>query len=159
VEQLWDAGRRHARPQLDDLAQRIDAGTSWSDLVLPEAQIRLLREIALHVRHRGTVYEQWGFALRGGRGLGLSALFTGSSGTGKTTAAEVLANELSAESLETGTLFPPLSQLRHVSRKIAEGVVRIAREEGIGDDIADTEIPDAVEREMWEPDYPEIVPE
>jgi len=54
----------------------------------------MLRDIAVHVRQRTTVYETWGFASRGGRGLGISSLFAGASGTGKTMAAEVLANEL-----------------------------------------------------------------
>jgi hypothetical protein len=91
---LWDACRVHARPRLDDLAQRIEPAASWQDLILPEAQTQLLREVAVHVRQRAKVYEQWGFATKGSRGLGISALFAGASGTGKTMAAEVLANEL-----------------------------------------------------------------
>ena len=91
---VWDACRGQARPRLDDLAQRIEGGAAWDDLVLPEAQKQLLRDLAAHVRHRGTVYERWGFAGRGNRGLGISALFAGASGTGKTMAAEVLAGDL-----------------------------------------------------------------
>ena len=91
---LWDACRAQARPRLDDLAQRIEPAASRDDLVLPEAQLATLREIAIHVARRATVYEEWGFAARGARGLGISALFAGPSGTGKTMAAEVLANEL-----------------------------------------------------------------
>jgi SpoVK/Ycf46/Vps4 family AAA+-type ATPase len=62
--------------------------------VLPELQLNTLRQIALHARQRAVVYERWGFAAKNSRGLGLSALFAGASGTGKTLAAEVLANEL-----------------------------------------------------------------
>ncbi|MGH2674144.1 MAG: ATP-binding protein [Actinomycetota bacterium] len=91
---LWSACRVQARPRLDDLAHRITPGARWDDLVLPESQRLTLREMAAHVRHRRTVYEEWGFAARSGRGLGVSALFSGSSGTGKTMAAEVLAAEL-----------------------------------------------------------------
>jgi hypothetical protein len=91
---LWDASRAQARPRLDDLAQRIEPAARWDDLVLPEAQLLTLREVAIHVRRRTTVYEDWGFAARGPRGLGISALFAGPSGTGKTMAAEVLANDL-----------------------------------------------------------------
>jgi ATPase family associated with various cellular activities (AAA)/Winged helix domain, variant len=90
----WDACREQARPRLDDLALRIDPAATWDDLVLPEPLHASLREIALHVRHRATVYDTWGFAGQGARGLGISALFAGPSGTGKTMAAEVLANEL-----------------------------------------------------------------
>ena len=93
-ERLWDACRLQARPHLDDLARRIPLTASWDDLVLPERQLRTLRTIALHVRHRMRVYETWGFAGKSARGLGISALFTGQSGTGKTMAAEVLAREL-----------------------------------------------------------------
>jgi SpoVK/Ycf46/Vps4 family AAA+-type ATPase len=62
--------------------------------VLPELQRQILRDIAAHVRQRSRVYETWGFASKSARGLGISALFAGASGTGKTMAAEVLANEL-----------------------------------------------------------------
>jgi SpoVK/Ycf46/Vps4 family AAA+-type ATPase len=91
---LWNACRVQARPRLSDLAQRLEPAATWNDLVLPDLQLRSLREIAVHVRRRVTVYETWGFAARGERGLGISALFSGVSGTGKTMAAEVLANEL-----------------------------------------------------------------
>ena len=91
---LWDACRTLARPKLDDLAQRINPAASWDDLVLPEQQLRALRDIASHVRQRARVYETWGFASKGERGLGISALFAGASGTGKTMAAEVLAGYL-----------------------------------------------------------------
>lgn len=91
---LWDACRAQARPALEDLAQHIESQAGWDNLVLPEAQMQLLHEIVVHVRQRATVYEAWGFARQGSRGLGISTLFAGSSGTGKTLAAEVLAHEL-----------------------------------------------------------------
>jgi len=91
---LWDACRTQARPRLDDLAQRIEAVATWNDLVLPGSQMSALHEISIHVRQRAKVYRDWGFAARGERGLGISALFAGASGTGKTMAAEVLANDL-----------------------------------------------------------------
>ena len=94
VMALWDASREQARPRLDDLAQRIEPAATWADLVLPEQQRTILAEVAVHVRQRATVYYRWGFSSKGSRGLGISALFAGPSGTGKTTAAEVLANEL-----------------------------------------------------------------
>ncbi len=91
---LWHAARRHARPKLDGLAQRIDVEAGWQDLVLPGSQMRILQTIAAQIQHRSTIYDDWGFFAGGERGLGLAALFAGSSGTGKTTAAEVLASEL-----------------------------------------------------------------
>jgi hypothetical protein len=94
MSRLWDSCRRQARSRLDDLAQHIEPSANWDDLVLPELQRRQLRDMAAHVRQRGKVYEDWGFAAKGPRGLGISALFAGASGTGKTLAAEVLAGEL-----------------------------------------------------------------
>ena len=91
---VWEACRVQARARMDELAQRIEGTPSWDDLVLPAAQRQVLRDIAAHVRHRATVYEQWGFAKKGSRGLGITALFAGASGTGKTMAAEVLSREL-----------------------------------------------------------------
>ena len=91
---LWAACRGQARPRLSDLAQPIPPSAAWEDLVLPELQTQMLREVTLHVRERLTVYERWGFAARSSRGLGVTALFAGPSGTGKTMAAEVLAAEL-----------------------------------------------------------------
>jgi hypothetical protein len=91
---LWQACRASVRNGLDDLAQRVEPAAHWDDLVLPGPQKATLRQIAVHVKHRFAVYDGWGFAGKGARGLGISALFAGESGTGKTMAAEVLANEL-----------------------------------------------------------------
>lgn len=91
---LWNLCRAAARPRLEALARRIDCRAGWDDLVLPEAQIGLLHELSAQAAHRHTVHEEWGFAASGTRGLGLTALFAGPSGTGKSLAAEVIASEL-----------------------------------------------------------------
>jgi len=93
-QRAWDACRALSRPRLGGLAQRIEPAAHWEELVLPEGPTQMLQDIALHVRQRLKVYETWGFAHKCGRGLGISALFVGPSGTGKTMAAEVLAHEL-----------------------------------------------------------------
>ena len=93
-EEVWRACCNHTRPNLERLAQRIEPFATWDDLVLPEMQNTILKEIGVHVQHRQKVYYDWGFASKSKRGLGISALFTGESGTGKTMASEVLANEL-----------------------------------------------------------------
>ena len=93
-ERVWSACRSRTRGSLEELAQRIDPRATWDDLVLPPARMAMLHEIAAQVRGRATVYERWGFARRLSRGLGISALFAGTSGTGKTMAAEVLAADL-----------------------------------------------------------------
>ncbi|NEO85277.1 MAG: ATP-binding protein [Spirulina sp. SIO3F2] len=91
--QLWNYCRSQARPQLEHLAQRIESAAHWDDLILPQREKEILQSIATQVRNRAMVYEEWGFARKASRGLGITALFAGASGTGKTMAAEVLARE------------------------------------------------------------------
>jgi len=93
-QQLWRACRIHARKNMDTLAQRIEPIATWSDLILPPQAMETLKQITTQVRHKRTVYERWGFRQQSNRGFGISALFAGDSGTGKTMAAEVIANEL-----------------------------------------------------------------
>ena len=90
----WARCRAAARHSLEGLATLSTSQAGWSDLVLPEGQTAILRQIVMHGRQAARVNETWGFAGRYGRGLGLSALFSGVSGTGKTMAAGVLAREL-----------------------------------------------------------------
>ena len=94
TETIWKTCRVQARPQLDELAQRITPIANWDDLVLPAREQQRLREMTAHVKQRAKVYDTWAFAKRGANGLGISTLFAGPSGTGKTMAAEVLAHEL-----------------------------------------------------------------
>jgi hypothetical protein len=91
---LWRTCLVNTRPHLDLLAQRLDPKATWADIVLTAETEGLLRQIASQVRQRGKVYDQWGFRDKMNRGLGISALFAGESGTGKTMAAEVIANDL-----------------------------------------------------------------
>lgn len=89
---VWSASRDALGGKLDELAQRITPAYTWDDLVLPAPTLAQLAEIAAQVSHRYTVYERWGFASN--RGRGISALFAGASGTGKTMTAEVFARHL-----------------------------------------------------------------
>jgi hypothetical protein len=93
-DRLWDACLAGTRPRLDMLAQRVEPKATWDDIVLPAAETNLLHQIADQVRRRAVVYHAWGFSDKMSRGLGISALLTGDSGTGKTMAAEVIANHL-----------------------------------------------------------------
>jgi len=90
----WRECRARTRPRLDALAQRLEPRVDWNDIVLPDAARTLLERVAAQVSHRMTVYDDWGFGQRINRGLGVSVLFAGPSGTGKTMAAEVLAHRL-----------------------------------------------------------------
>lgn len=91
---IWRACRNLTRPHLDSLAERLEPKATWDDLVLPDEHLALMHQIAAQVRERHKVYEQWGFSKTMNRGFGITALFAGESGTGKTMAAEVIANDL-----------------------------------------------------------------
>ncbi|HEX2040916.1 MAG TPA: ATP-binding protein [Acidimicrobiales bacterium] len=90
--------RRGARSQnaagLERLARRIAPGVGWDDLVLPPQTRAHLHEVAARARRRDVVLNEWGMRPGGGRGRGVTALFAGDSGTGKTMSAEVIAGSL-----------------------------------------------------------------
>lgn len=93
-----DALRRGARSQnaagLERLARRIAPGVGWDDIVLPDKALRQLHELTSRARNRERVLTDWRMRPGGGRGTGITALFAGDSGTGKTMAAEVIAGDL-----------------------------------------------------------------
>jgi len=93
-QRLWQACLAATGPHMERLAQRLQPVATWEEIVLPDEEMALLRQIAAQVNQRSRVYDSWGFRRRMNRGLGISALFAGESGTGKTMAAEVIANEL-----------------------------------------------------------------
>lgn len=93
-DRLWQFCRLQARPRLEDLAVRIETKATWEDLILPQQHKQTLYQMVAHLRQRVRVYEDWGFAGNERRGLGISSLFSGQSGTGKTLAAGIIAREL-----------------------------------------------------------------
>ncbi|WP_328958243.1 ATP-binding protein [Kitasatospora purpeofusca] len=93
-EDLRTAVRAQNGAGLARLARRVEPAVGWDDLVLPASTHRSLRELAVRARHREQVLGQWGMRPGGGRGRGVIALFAGSSGTGKTMSAEVVAADL-----------------------------------------------------------------
>ncbi len=91
---LIASSRVQSQPKLSALARKIEPKYRWADLVLPEDQMVQLCELTNQVKYRQIVMNEWGFASKLSLGYGLNALFAGQSGTGKTMAAEVIANEL-----------------------------------------------------------------
>jgi hypothetical protein len=94
INGLHAACRTQASPRFGDLARKVAPIFGWDSIVLPDNQIAQLREIAAHVRHAPNVMGCWGFEARFPLGRAVTALFAGSSGTGKTMAAEILASDL-----------------------------------------------------------------
>lgn len=82
---------------LDRLARRIAPAVGFSDLVLPAEPMELLRDLVVRAQHRETVLDAWKVGGATAARRGLTALFAGPSGTGKTMAAEVIARELGLE--------------------------------------------------------------
>jgi hypothetical protein len=91
---VWRACQSQTRPRIEALAKRQEPVATWDDLVLPGPEAELLRHLADQVRGRATVLRHWGFGRTITRGSGITALFAGQSGTGKSMAAEVIAGEL-----------------------------------------------------------------
>jgi AAA+ superfamily predicted ATPase len=87
-------GLRRAVPHLGELLQRLPSPYIWDDLVVSDDLLKALQDFEAQVRLRWDVYEGWGFARLTHLGQGISALFAGPSGTGKTMAAQVLARSL-----------------------------------------------------------------
>jgi hypothetical protein len=91
---VWRTCRAEVARAMDALGQRIVPAYCWDDLVLPPDVSQRLRELAAQVANRARVYDAWGLAAKLPRGRGISALFAGPSGVGKTMAAEVIAHHL-----------------------------------------------------------------
>ncbi len=94
TEILYEGCKARSNQRLSALALKINSHYHWEDIVLPKATVEQLKEICNFIKHRETVYSDWGFEKKLSYGKGLNVLFSGPSGTGKTMAAEILANEV-----------------------------------------------------------------
>ncbi len=119
-ERLAAAARAQTQDRLDALASRIRPRYGWDDLVLPDDDLAQLREMCGQVRDQFRVYQEWGFGRKLAHGRGLSALFSGPPGTGKTMAAEVVAAELRLDLYK-------IDLARVVSKYIGETEKNLAR--------------------------------
>ena len=94
---LWDVCRKNSKTKMGSLAQKIEPSLGSLDLILPDREKVILEDIVNHVKLRSTVYQDWGLLKNSSRGQGVTVLFAGASGTGKTTAAECLSLRLNLD--------------------------------------------------------------
>ncbi len=93
-EDLFAAARSHSNPRLAELARQIEPRFGWADIILPADQLTMLGEVVATVRERPKVLDEWGVGQKLASSAGVTVLFAGPPGTGKTMAAEVIAAEL-----------------------------------------------------------------
>lgn len=91
---LYQGCKAQSNKKLTTLAKKIEPHHTWEDLVLPVDNAEQLKEVSGYIKHKGTVYTDWGFDKKLSLGKGLNILFTGPSGTGKTMAAGIIAGEV-----------------------------------------------------------------
>jgi len=91
---LYQGCKAQSNKKLTTLAKKIEPHHTWEDLVLPADNAEQLKEVSGYIRHKGTVYTDWGFDKKLSLGKGLNILFSGPSGTGKTMAAGIIAGEV-----------------------------------------------------------------
>ena len=120
AENLWDAGREQTRRDIGKFATLVRSNYGWDDLVLPEEVKNQLWDFYGAARNRAFVYEKWGFGKKHMRGLGLCAIFSGDSGTGKTMAAEVLANMLKVNMYRIDVSMVASKWLGETERNLSE---------------------------------------
>jgi len=94
IHHLFAAARSQSGHDLAALSQKIVPKYGWNDIVLPPPQLALLQELCNAAKYQHLVWKTWGFDSKLSLGKGLNVLFSGSPGTGKTMAAEVIASEL-----------------------------------------------------------------
>lgn len=93
MNDLYQGCKAQSNKNLSAFARKIELHYKWEDIVLPKDVKEQLKEVSGYIKHRGTVYTDWGFDKKLALGKGLNVLFSGPSGTGKTMATEIIAGE------------------------------------------------------------------
>ncbi len=91
---LETAIRQHLDTQLRATATRVQHLATWARVVLPPDIQESVLELIARIKHRRTVYDTWGMGEVLSTARGVTALFQGGPGTGKTLVASAIANEL-----------------------------------------------------------------
>jgi SpoVK/Ycf46/Vps4 family AAA+-type ATPase len=94
---LHQAAYQLVQHRLSDKTVKLEPKFGWEDLILPAETVQLLRQACMRLAHRHTVMHEWGFERKLPYGKGVSMLFTGPPGTGKTMSAMVMARAMDAE--------------------------------------------------------------
>lgn len=102
-EVLWEAARECSRPEMQGLALHVTPRYKWDDLILPPKIKEQLQDLVNYLAEQETVFHRWGANKIRARGYGIKALFSGGPGTGKTMAAEVIANTLGLDMFRVDT--------------------------------------------------------
>lgn len=102
-EVLWEAARECSRPEMQGLALHVTPRYRWDDLILPPKIKEQLQDLVNYLAEQETVFHRWGANKIRARGYGIKALFSGGPGTGKTMAAEVIANTLGLDMFRVDT--------------------------------------------------------
>jgi ATP-dependent 26S proteasome regulatory subunit len=129
IDKIWHQCRQQVRQRMNGLAKYIVPKASKKNIALPDKLMQKIQQIIDQVSNRYTIYHEWGFADKNTHGLGITTLFTGPSGTGKTLAAEVIAGELQLDLLHV-ELSAIMSKYIGETEKNLNQIFNIAEESG-----------------------------